>query len=184
MMAANTGAFYSGHVQIELVPILGADLRPAMTQTREQVTLRSQLLVLRQIVGDGEPGRLRADMDMRGRVQAGSVGEGAVRHMHAGAIAHHRIEQRAAVLAEGVVNVGRAVDRKTLRAFGEGELVALDAAERLEGRSGRAPALRAVAVHGVAELVAYLVLHRAAQAAAGKNTVFLRQVAPPSTMIR
>src|SRR5687767_15064188 len=116
-------------------------------------------------------------MDVRGRMRRGIVGEGAEGLVHVGAIAHHRIEQRAAALAEGVVIIRRAVDREALSALGDGELVALDTAERLEGRAGGAPALRAVAVHGVAEFVAHLVLHRAAQAAAGQNTVLLRQVA-------
>src|SRR5688572_14510575 len=109
--------------------------------------------MLRQVVGDGEPRRLGPDVDVRGRAQAGGVGEGTEGHMHESAIAHYRIEQRTAALAEGVVIVGRAVDREVLRAGGDGELVALDPAERLEGRAGGAPALRAVAVHGVAEFV-------------------------------
>jgi hypothetical protein len=62
--------------------------------------------------------------------------------------------------------VRAAVDREGLRALGDGELLALDAAERLEGGAGDAPALRAVAVQGVAECVAHCLLHRAAQAAA------------------
>ena len=61
--------------------------------------------VLRQIVGDGEPRRLRADEDVLARPDGRIVDQGAHGDVDEGAVAHHRIEQRAARLAARVVAI-------------------------------------------------------------------------------
>src|SRR5262245_18616560 len=63
-------------------------------------------------------------------------------------------------------------DHQHVRALGDAELRTLDAGERLEGRAGRPPALRAVAIGGVAELVRDLVLDGAALALSGKGAAW------------
>jgi hypothetical protein len=65
------------------------------------------------------------------------------------AVADDRIEERAAPLAAHVLAAVVAEDHEVVRALGDGELGALDPGERLEGRTGRAAAVRAVAVPGV-----------------------------------
>ncbi len=46
------------------------------------------LLVLRQVIGDLEPGSLRADEDVLGRTDARRVDQRAHRDVHVGAVAH------------------------------------------------------------------------------------------------
>ena len=61
--------------------------------------------VLRQIVGDGEPRRLGADEDVLARADGRIVDQGAHGDVDEGAVADHRIEQRAARLAARVVAI-------------------------------------------------------------------------------
>ena len=126
--------------------------------------------VLRQIVGDGEPRRLGADEDVLARADGRIVDQGAHGDVNEGAVAHDRIEQRAARLAVRVVAVFVAKDHEVVLAAGDAQLVALDAGERLERRAGRAPAVRAMAVRGVDEFVRHRVVHGAALALAGERT--------------
>jgi hypothetical protein len=62
-----------------------------------------------------------------------------------------------------------AIDHEIVLAPGDAEFVARDAGERLERRTGGAPAIRAMAVQGVAEFVSHGVADRAAKAFSGKN---------------
>ena len=126
--------------------------------------------VLRQIVGDGEPRRLGADEDVLARADGGIVDQGAHGDVNEGAVAHHRIEQRAARLAARVVAVVVAENHEVVCAAGDAQLVARDAGERLERRAGRAPAARAMAVRGVDEFVRHRVVHGAALALADERT--------------
>ena len=89
--------------------------------------------------------------------------------MDESAFTHHRIEQRAAFPAMRVVAGGVAMDHEIALTPGDAELVARDAGERLERRPGGAAAIRAMAVHGVAEFVSHCVADRAAKAFSGKN---------------
>src|SRR5713101_666968 len=100
---------------------------------------RHMLCVLRQVVGDGEPRRLGADEDVPARTDAGVVQKASQGDMDEGAVADDRIEQRAAAPAVRVVSVVVALDQEIVLALGEAELAALDAGERLEGRT-RGPA--------------------------------------------
>ena len=79
---------------------------------------------------------------------------------------HDGVQERAAIRAVRVVEIVLAVDEQFVRALGELELPALDPAERLERRAGRSPAVRAVAVRRVEELVDDPVTHGAALALA------------------
>jgi len=54
-------------------------------------------------------------------------------------------------------------------ACGDGKLVALDPGKRLEGRAGRAAAIRAMAVHGIAEGILNGIMDGAAEALPGKH---------------
>src|SRR5690349_862098 len=132
-------------------------------------TRHNMFPVLRQVVRDREPRCLGADKDVGGRADRGIVDQRPHGDMNESAFAHHRIEQRAAFAAMRVVAVLVAVDHETVLAFGDAEFVARDAGERLERRTGRAPAIRAMAVQGVTEFVSYGVADRAAIAFSGKN---------------
>jgi hypothetical protein len=57
-----------------------------------------------------------------------------------------------------------AKDREVIPALGQAQSLTLDAGKRLEGGTGGAPAVRAVAVGGVDEFVGHRVLHGTAQA--------------------
>ena len=127
------------------------------------------LFILRQVVGDREPRRLGADEDVPARADAGIVQKASQGDVDEGAVADHRIEQRAAPPAVRVIGVFFALDKEIILALGEAEFAALDAGERLEGRPGRPPAIRAVAVHGVAEFVRHRVVDGAAEAFSGKH---------------
>ena len=72
-------------------------------------------------------------------------------------------------LAVRIVAAFVAEDHEAVLALGDSKLVALDAGERLEGRTGRSPAVRAVAVRGVDEFVRNRVVDGAAQALSGKR---------------
>ena len=130
------------------------------------------LFVLRQVVGDGEPRRLGADENVVRRAYGRVVDEGSHRDMHEAAVTHDGIEERAASLAVRVVGVLLAEDHKLARAFGYGELRALNPCERLERRTCRPPAVGAVAVRGIEELVRHGVFHRAAIAFAGEGPAY------------
>lgn len=75
--------------------------------------------------------------------------------MDEGAVTDDRIEERAAHLTARVVAVFVAKDHEIVLALGDPQLVALDASERLEGRTSRPPADRAVTVRGVDEFVRF-----------------------------
>ena len=66
-------------------------------------------------------------------------------------LAHDGVQQRAAGAAPHVVACVIAHDEHAVLAPGELQMLAFDAAERLEGGAGGAPAARAVAVQRVAE---------------------------------
>ena len=51
------------------------------------------LLILGQVVGDGEPRRLGADEDMLGRPDGRIVDQGSQGDMDEGAVADHRIKE-------------------------------------------------------------------------------------------
>src|SRR5262245_18041805 len=85
-----------------------------------------------------------------------------------GAVANERVEKRTTPLTAGVAAVFVAEDHQAVLAFGEGDLVPLDAREGLEGRTRCSAAVGAVAVRGIAKFVRDLVLHRAAEACAGE----------------
>jgi hypothetical protein len=61
------------------------------------------------------------------------------------------------------------VNEQIITAPGDAELVARDAGERLERRTGGASAIRAMAIQGVGEFVSHGVADRAAKAFSGKN---------------
>jgi len=99
-------------------------------------------LVLRQVVGDGEPGRLGADEDVVGRPDGRLVDQGSQRDVDVLAVADQRIEEGAARPAVGVVRLldVAAEDQQLVVPLGDGEFATLDAGEGLERRTGGAPA--------------------------------------------
>src|SRR5205085_2886578 len=72
----------------------------------------SVLLELRQVVGDLEPRRFRADEDVLRRPEARRVDEGAVRDVDVLPVANDGVEKRAAHAAACVVRVVVAVDEQ------------------------------------------------------------------------
>jgi hypothetical protein len=126
---------------------------------------------LRQAVGDGEPWCLGANEDVRGRADGGIIYQRPHRDMDPAAIADNGIEQRATLPAVRIVAVFITKDHAVIAAFCDGELVAFDAGERLEGGTGGAPTVRAVTVRGISELVRYRIVDGAAEAFSGKGTV-------------
>src|SRR5262245_31866869 len=100
------------------------------------------LMMLRQVVGDGEPGRLGADEDMPLRPDGRLVDQRPHRDMDILAIADQRIEQRPARPAVGVVRLFdvATVDQQLVLPMCDHELATLDSSERLEGCTGGAPA--------------------------------------------
>jgi hypothetical protein len=93
---------------------------------------------------------------------------GSHRDMIEGSIADKRVKQRSTQSAVRIMAVLVADNQKLVLAFGEHKLLALDTDEGFEGRAGRPPAIRAVAVGRVKEFVRRGVSHRAAQALSGK----------------
>jgi hypothetical protein len=77
--------------------------------------------------------------------------------MHIGAVADDREQERAARRTARVVEDVVADHKERVRPLHDLELVAFDAGERLERRSRRGAAARAVAVPCVQELVRHLV---------------------------
>jgi hypothetical protein len=105
-----------------------------------------------------EPTKMRRRVDQRAH---GDVDKGAV--------ADNGIEQRAAPAAVCVVPGLVTANQKGLGTLGKDKLVALDSGERLEGRARRAPAVGAMAVHGVAERIGDGMMNSAAEAFSGKR---------------
>src|SRR5262249_54774302 len=87
------------------------------------------------------------------------------------AVADDRIEERAARLTMGVIAVLVAIEQKAVPTLGDAQLVALDAAERFEGRTSGSPAVRAMTIHGVEEFIGHGVVDRATKALAHKGAV-------------
>src|SRR6266852_473109 len=136
-------------------------------QTPENIVLA---LSLRQAVGDGEPRRLGADEDVRGRTDGRIIDKGSHGDVDEGAVADGRIEQRAAPITVRVVVIGVAKDHELVLALAEAQPVARNAGERLERRPRRPPAVRTMAVRGVSEFVRHRVMDRAAQALSRQHT--------------
>ena len=95
-------------------------------------------LVLGQVVGDREPGRLGADEDVVGRADGRGVDQRAQGDMDPERVTHDRVEQGAALAAVGIVGLVAAVDQQAVGAFGDRELRPLDTCKWLEGRAGGA----------------------------------------------
>jgi hypothetical protein len=70
-----------------------------------------------------------------------------------------------------VVAVCIAEDQALILTFCDAELLAFNAGERFERGTGGAPAIRAVTIRGISELVGHRVLDRSAEAFSGKATV-------------
>src|SRR6187551_48208 len=111
----------------------------------------AELLELREVVRDLEPGRFRPHVDVARRADRRLVDERAERHVDVLPVPHDRVEQRPAGGASRVVEGLLTVDEQCVRAPGQLELLPLDAGKRLERRSGRSATARAMAVRRVAE---------------------------------
>ncbi len=135
------------------------------------IRTESQLLALRQVIRDREPRRLGADENVPCRANRRVVRQRPHRHVHERAVAHHRIEQRAARLAARVMSALLANDHQLFRTGGDAQPIARDPGERLERRAGRAPAVRAMAVGGIDECVGHRIADRAAGASSGEDAV-------------
>ena len=133
--------------------------------------LSVELLELRQVVGDLEPGCLGADEDVRAGPNGGSVDERAQRDVNVGAVPHHGEEEGATRRAARVVRGFLAEDEAPIRAVRDLELLPLDAGEWLECRAGRGAAARAVTVRRVKEFVRYPIANRATPTLPGKLAV-------------
>src|ERR1700736_4287978 len=120
------------------------------------------LFILRQVVGDREPRCLGADENMFGRADGRTVDESSHGNVNKGAGADQRVEERAAHLTVRIVTIFIAKNHEIVLTLADDQLFALYTGERLEGRTGRPPAIRAVAVRGVDELVRHGVVDRAA----------------------
>jgi hypothetical protein len=83
-----------------------------------------------------------------------------------------------------VVAIGVAEDHELVLALSDNQLDALDAGEWLEGRTGRAPAIRAMAVHCIEEFVSHGVADCAAVALSAERAaarlLHFRQAFSPS----
>src|SRR5437879_3099604 len=107
--------------------------------------LSSQFFELRQVVGDLEPRRLRADEDVAGRADARLVHERAHSDVDVLAVAHDREQKRTALRAARVILVLSPDDEEGVGAFRDLEPLPLDTRVWLERRAGCGPAPRAVA---------------------------------------
>src|SRR5262249_32951465 len=121
-----------------------------------------------------EPWRLGADEDVPARADRRIVQKRPKGDVDEGAVAHHGVEQRAAPLAMRVMAGVVAVDQEAVRTPGDGELLAFDAGERPGRRTGRPPAVRTVAVHGVKEGIGYRVVDGAAKALSREHAIGVR----------
>src|ERR1700687_1265877 len=115
-------------------------------------------LILRQAVGDIEPWRFGADKNVCGWADGGIIAQRSHGDMDPRAIADQGIQQRTTSRAVRIVAFFVAEDHALILTFGDRELFAFDAGERLERGAGRAPAVRAMAVQGVSELVHYRII--------------------------
>src|SRR5215468_1088951 len=100
-------------------------------------------------------GCLGADEDVSGRADSRIVDESSHGDVDELAVADDRIEERAARLTMGVIAVLVAIDQKAVPTLGDAQHVALDAAERFEGRTSGSPAVRAMTIHGVEEFIGH-----------------------------
>src|SRR5947199_10139255 len=82
-------------------------------------TASVKLLELRQVVGDLEPRRLRADEDVPRRPKSGSVHERSHRDVHIGALPHPGAEQRATGPTARVLHVFLSDDKEQIAALRE-----------------------------------------------------------------
>ena len=119
------------------------------------VTWGHVLVILRQVVRDGEPGRLGTDEDVRARADRRDITESTHRDVDEVTIANDREEKRAASLTSFIMPSWRVDDQDAVLAAGDTQFDALYPGDGLEGCAGSAPAIRAVAVHGEDELVRY-----------------------------
>ncbi|MEI9863150.1 MAG: hypothetical protein WDN00_01035 [Limisphaerales bacterium] len=121
--------------------------------------------VLRQVVGDLKPWRLVTDKDMRGWPDARGLNKCSHGHVYKGAFVDDRIQKRAADLAVDIMVGGRITENQNLfLALGDLQLAALDTGKGFEGRTGRAPAIRAMAVQGIFEFIRHGIVNCTAQA--------------------
>src|SRR3954466_15650240 len=126
--------------------------------------------ILRQIIRNLVPGRLRANENVGVGSDRGGIDQGSHGDMDPFSLAHAGIKQRAATGAVGVVGGVVTVDGALVLAPDDAELALLNAGERLEGGAGGAAAIRAVAVHRIGERVRHLVAHGATVAFADQDT--------------
>jgi hypothetical protein len=118
---------------------------------------RRMSLELREVIRDFEPGRLRSHEDVLVGPNRGCVDHGSQGDMNIGAAADDRIEQRTAGRAVSVMGVGLADDQQLVAPLDQLHFRPLDTGEGLERRAGGAATVRAVAIHGVPELVGHRV---------------------------
>jgi hypothetical protein len=129
-----------------------------------------ELLVLGQRVGDDEPRRFGPDKDVSRWSNAWLVDKGSQRDMSETPILHDGVEERAAHLAANVMRPFATEAEKRLLARRDAQLVSLYASERLKSGARCAPAVGAMTVQRIAELVSYCVLDGSAQALAPKDS--------------
>jgi hypothetical protein len=137
--------------------------------------LLPELLMLRKIVGDGEPRRLRANEDVRRGADGGLITESAERHMNVLALANQGVEEGATLGAPGVMCEFFPENEQVSGPVHQLELLPLDAGEWFEGSTGGAATVGAMAVEGVREVVFDRVLDSTAKALARQQTTSRRR---------
>ena len=90
------------------------------------------LVELRQVVGDLEPRRLRADEDVLGRANCRNIDERPHGDVNERAVPHNGEEEGAALRAAGVVQVFLPEDRDGVQTLGDLERLALGPGEPLK----------------------------------------------------
>ena len=113
----------------ELCSELGLPNEVALSLTpraRERIIRlsRRKFVELGKVVGDREPRRFGADKDVRPRTDRRCVDERAQRDVNECAIAHHRVQQRAATLAVGVMAVFITINQQLGCAVSDGQFAA------------------------------------------------------------
>src|SRR3954453_19193507 len=98
--------------------------------------------ILRQIIRNLVPRRLRAHENVGARSDRGGIDQGSHGDMDPFSLAHPGIKQRAAAGAVGVMGGVVAVDGALVLAADDTELALLDTGERLEGGAGGGAAIR------------------------------------------
>src|SRR5437773_9969188 len=101
-----------------MAPTLFSD-SPISALLSRPTTASVKLLELRQVVGDLEPRRLRADEDVPCRPNGGSVLERSHRYVHIGAVPHYGEEEGATGGTPRVVQVFRSEDKERIPAVRE-----------------------------------------------------------------